>query len=271
MKKVITALSILGTIAAIFFPYNTYAQETSALSQDNGIILFMEGDVKVKSEKSDAWISAKKGMVLIKGDNLKTGGKSWAEIGFGRDFKNSVRVQENTHVVFTDLGATKINLIKGELRSLVEKLSKNAVFEIRTPVSVCGVRGTGWDTITDGKIAETDVYENTVFFSGFGEGPGGEGVILEGGKMGFLTDPEKPITIEDLHADKMYDWNKWKEDFIERRNALTGPSPSDRASGVENLQGVTEGGMDKIKPAVNDVNDEREIDRRLEPVTIPSD
>ena len=268
MKNVLIALSILGILAAVFFSLDISAQETAALSEDSGIILFMEGDVKVKSEKSDVWTNAEEGMVLIKGDNLKTGEKSWAEIGFGKGFKNSVRVQEKTHVVFTDLGATKINLIQGELRSLVEKLSKNAIFEIKTPVSVCGVMGTGWDTITDGKTAETDVYENTVFFSGLGEAS--EGIILEMGKMGLLTDPEKSITIEDLPVDKMYDWNKWKQDFTERRDTLTGPSPQGRVSSAEDVQALTEGGMDKVKPVVSEINDERDIDRRLEPVTIPS-
>lgn len=271
MKNSLIALSALISLAAAFFYLDAKAQEGAAQSYDNGIILFMEGDVKVKSDKSDAWLDALKGMVLVKGDNLKTGKKSWAEIGFGKDFRNSVRVQENTHVIFTDLGATKINLIQGELRSLVERLSKNAVFEIKTPVSVCGVRGTGWDTITNGKTAETDVYENTVYFAGLGAGLSGEGVILEGGKMGLLLDPEKPINIEDLPVDKMYDWNKWKQDFIERRDALTGPSPSDRVAGAEDLQAVNEGGMDTVKPVVSDVNDERDIDRRIQPtVTIPS-
>jgi hypothetical protein len=230
----------------------------------------MQGDVKVKSAKSDVWISAEKGMVLSKGDNLKTGPDSWAEIGFGKDFANSVKVQEKTHVIFTDLGATKINLIQGELRSLVEKLSKNMVFEIKTPVAVCGVRGTGWDTITDGKTAEADVYEQSVYFAGLGEGIASEGVILEGGKMGTLSDPEKAIKIEDLPIDKMYDWNKWKKDFIERRAALLGPSPSDRAGSALDLQAVTKGGMEKVKPVVSGIADERDIDRRVEPVTIPS-
>lgn len=264
MKRYLIALFGLSIMAALLFPASTCAQEGPA-SADNGIILFMQGDVKVKSSKSDAWMNGQKGMVLTNGDNIKTGANSWAELGFGKDFKNSVRIQENSHVILTDLGAIKINLIQGELRSLVEKLSKNTLFEIKTPVSVCGVRGTGWDTITDGKTAETDVYENSVFFSGLS----GQGSTIDPGKRGLL-DQAGLISIEDLPIDRMNNWNKWKEDFTERRNAEVGPSPQDRAGAALDQQAATEGGMDKVKPAVSDVNDERDIDRRLEPVTIPS-
>ncbi|MFH0839560.1 MAG: FecR family protein [Candidatus Omnitrophota bacterium] len=269
MKKILTVFSILALLAgAYFFPFsNASSQETKGLSRDNGIILFMQGDVKVKSEKSDAWLDAQKGMILSKGDNLKTGPDSWTEIGFGRDFANSVRVQENTHVIFTDLGATKINLIQGELRSLVEKLSKNRIFEIKTAVSVCGVRGTGWDMVTDGKTAKAYVYENIVFFSGLGRGLSSEGVILDAGKMGILSDPQKAIALEDLPVEKMYDWQKWKKDFIERRNALTGSSSSGRAGSALDLQATTASGMEKVKSVISDINDERDIDRRLESET----
>ncbi|MDD5680626.1 MAG: FecR domain-containing protein, partial [Candidatus Omnitrophica bacterium] len=141
MKRTLIVFAILGFLAACFFSFKVLARENTSAAADNGIILFMQGDVKVKSAKSEVWINAGKGMVLSNGDNIKTGAQSWAEVGFGKGFKNSVRVQENSHAVFTDLGAIKINLIQGELRSLVEKLGKNAVFEIKTPVSICGVRG----------------------------------------------------------------------------------------------------------------------------------
>lgn len=269
MKKVLITFAILSIFAASFFPFKVLAQESASSSTDNGIILFMQGDVKVKSAKSEVWVNAEKGMVLSNGDNIKTGVQSWAELGFGKDFKNSVRIQENTHVVLTDLGAIKINLIQGELRSLVEKLSKNTVFEIRTPVSICGVRGTGWDTITDGKTAEADAYENSVYFSGLpGEG-GMQGAVIDAGKMGLLFDPAQAILIEDLPADKMNDWNKWKEDFMERRGIETGSSSGggnteDRVNAAVDQQAITEGGMDKVKPSIFDIDDEKQVDNRID-------
>jgi len=270
MKNALITFVVLGIFTACLFSFNVFAQESGLSASDSAIILFMQGDVKVKSAQSQVWMSAEKGMVLSKGDNLKTGPESWAEIGFDKDFKNSVRIQEKSHVVFTDIGAIKINLIQGELRSLVENLSKNTIFEIKTPVSICGVRGTGWDTITDGKTAETDVYENSVYFSGISKEGVAKGVTIDEGKIGLLSDPAGAVLIEDLPIDKMNDWNKWKDGFIERRNAEAGPSSKDRVGAAESQQAATEGGMDKIKPAVSDVNDERQIDKRLEPVTIPS-
>ncbi|MDP3789337.1 MAG: FecR family protein [Candidatus Omnitrophota bacterium] len=264
MKKYFVAISGLCLLAACLVFLNAFAQEGPS-SADNGIILFMQGDVKVKSQKSDAWMNGQKGMVLTNGDNIKTGSKSWAELGFGKDFKNSVRIQENSHIILTDLGAIKINLIQGELRSLVEKLSKNAIFEIKTPVSVCGVRGTGWDTITDGKAAETDVYENSVFFSGLS----GKGITIDFGKLGLLSDPSGTISVEDLPVDKINDWNSWKKDFTERRDAETGAAGSGgnntagQLGAAESHEELMEG-MERGKDAVFQADEQKQVDKRLE-------
>jgi FecR protein len=268
MKNVLIVFAVLSLFVIYPLSFSVFAQDEVSTGSDSGIILFMQGDVKVKSAQSEIWINGEKGMILSNGDNLKTGSGSWAELSFGRDFRNSVRVQGNTHIVLTDLGAIKINLIQGELRSLVEKLSKNVIFEIKTPVSVCGVRGTGWDTITNGKTAETDVYENNVYFSGISEESGAKGTIIDEGKMGILSDPTGIISIEDLPIDKINDWNKWKEDFTERRNAEIGSESSGggnaagQVSSAESRQAAAER-MDKSKEAIFQADEQKEIDKKL--------
>ena len=77
MKRYLIALFGLSIMAALLFPVSICAQEGPG-STDNGIILFMQGDVKVKSSKSDALMNGQKGMFLTNGDNIKTGVNSWA-------------------------------------------------------------------------------------------------------------------------------------------------------------------------------------------------
>lgn len=266
MKKIL--LVFLALSVFLFFSYQAYGQGSSS---DNGIILFMQGDVKVKTAKSNIWSVAEKGLIISNGDAMKTGKNSWAEIAFGKNHKNSVRVQSETEVVFNDLGATKINLLKGELRSLVEKVSKNRVYEIKTPVSVCGIRGTGFDSITDGNTAETDVFENSVFFSGLGEDS--QGNIIDEGKMGLL-DEMGNLSIEDLPQDKMDNWDKWKEDFEDRRETETGSTSEGEGGGEDNIenkiqdiatqQDSTEGAMNTGKDATFETGLEDKINKELE-------
>lgn len=216
MKKILVGFMFLALFVATFSSYCAHAEEGEA------IILFMQGEVKIKGEGYTGWVDAVKGMILFSGNKLKTGYDSWAELGLGGDYANVIRIQEKTLVELTDLGPVDVNLLKGELRALVEKLSKDETFEIRTPMSVCGVRGTGWDTNTDGEKVVVDVYEDSVYFAGVTQrGPMGD-PLIKTGKRGILTDPLKPIKIKDLPFGKMQDWKKWKEGFLQRRGTLPG-------------------------------------------------
>jgi len=214
MKKILIIFTIL-TVSIAFFSFNkAFAEEKLAISAEEAAILFLEGSVKVKSLKTNRWANAVANMVLSRGDKLKTGTNSWAEIGFGKDFVNIVRVKENTLVELIDLGPIKIGLLKGEVRSLVESLSRDTTFEVRTPTAVCGARGTGWDTNTDGKKVIVDAYEDEVYFYSLSKE--GADPIIKAGKRGILDDPLKPILIKDLPFERMKDWSKWKDDFSKR-------------------------------------------------------
>jgi hypothetical protein len=209
-KAIIAVLAVLCVMSVL--SYNTYAQRKRlAVSAKKAIILFAEGDVKAKLGD---WKNAEEGMILKEGDELKTGVDSWAEVGFGMGYENVVRVEEMTLIKFIDLSDIKLSLLKGELRSLVEKIEKDSTFEIRTPSAVCGARGTGWDTNTDGTKVVVDVYEDEVYFE-----PQSAGAVdprIGAGKRGILEDPTKKITIKDVPLEKIKDWNKWKEGLFKR-------------------------------------------------------
>jgi len=218
VKKLLTALIIITLFPVALSLNPLLAQEEKlAISTEEATILFLEGSVKVRSLKINRWANAAVDMVLSRGDKLKTGGNSWAEIGFGKDFVNIIRVKENTLVELIDLGPIEIGLLKGEIRSLVESLSRDTTFEIRTPTAICGARGTGWDTNTDGKKVIVDAYEDEVYFKRITK----KGVIEEpsvrAGKRGILEDPTKPLKIRNLPISRIKNWDRWKDNFEERK------------------------------------------------------
>lgn len=246
-------LAILVLFAGAIFLCQTLAQaESVKVKADEAVIIFIEGDVKVKAAEDNMWIDAAVDMVLSQGYNLKTGPDSWAELGFGEKYKNVIKIKESTTVELIELGPVKVSLLKGEIRSLVEKLGRNTTFEIRTPTAVCGARGTGWDTATDGTEVIVDAYENEVYFYPLTEG--GADPIIKAGKRGILKDPARPITIRNIPIDKIRNWNRWKGDFRGRRSAKRQADRRSKGGGKgvqskvqkmqktqKNLQGIIKG------------------------------
>lgn len=228
LRKVFIGFMISCFFAASFLSYSAFAEEA--------VILFMQGDVKIREAGLTAWAGAKQGMSLSSGDKLKTGSDSWAEIGLGKGYGNVVRVQEWTLLELTDLDPIDINLLEGELRALVENLSTDETFEIRTSMSICGVRGTGWDTATDGTKVIVDAFEKSVFFAGVSQaGAIMADAILKAGKRGTLTDPKKPITIKNVPVSKLRDWKKWKRDFLQRTGRGKAGGAGQSQKGLQNM------------------------------------
>ncbi|NQT06902.1 MAG: FecR domain-containing protein [Candidatus Omnitrophica bacterium] len=223
MKRILTVSVIFSlAILLLFAGQALTAEKRVAVEADKAVILFMEGDVQVKTLKLARWERASEGTILSKGDNLKTGTASWAEIGFGKYNKNVIRIKEQTLLELVELGPIRLGLLKGEVRSLVKKASRTTTFEIKTPTAVCGARGTGWDTNTDGKKVVVDTYEKEVFFNRFDkDGNIIKNAIIKAGKRGIMDDPLKPVRIVKLPASRIKDWGKWKQNFKER-SGITG-------------------------------------------------
>ncbi|MEE8360459.1 MAG: FecR family protein [Candidatus Omnitrophota bacterium] len=191
-----------------------YAQSHKTLfSAKTAIILYKEGDVTVKAQGSARWTDASIDMRLKEGGSLKTGADSWVEIGVVTDYENVMRVAENTLVELTGLDPVKISLLKGEIRSLVEGIGSGSTFEIDTPLAVCGVRGTGWDTQTNGNQVLVDTYEDNVYFAPK-NGPKKE--IIRQGKRGIFKSRGRAIKIKNVSRDRIKSWNEWKESLIAR-------------------------------------------------------
>jgi hypothetical protein len=213
MKKILIPLLLVGLVAVNLAYTADVRSQGPTVKAREAVILYLQGDVKVQAERSIKWTEAAVGMILKKGDSIKTGPRSWAELRIEADYTNVFRMREKTLIKLAYLWPAEISLLKGEIRSLVEGLSKGSTFQIETPLAVCGVRGTGWDTQTDGKKDAVYTYEEEVHFSPKGQA---EEEIIEEGKRGILKDPKRPVAIGRVSFSRIRSWEKWIESLIER-------------------------------------------------------
>ena len=211
-------------------------EQTTTEITDCARVLFLKGDARVKSPAGSSWEGLKSGYELMEGYQLKTGPDSWVELGLGEGSKNVVRVKENTLVNFSRLGPVELVLLKGEVRTLIERLDEGSKFEIKTPTAVCGARGTGWDTAVSGKEVAVDVYEHKIYFDTLSkEGEVAQRTIIGTGKEGSVSDYSQSPEIRDVAPEKMEDWEAWRDDLDKRMEAgqvgdsMSGKDDSDSA------------------------------------------
>ncbi len=159
-------------------------------------ITAMEGDIQYVKSGSDEWQEASIGSELSNGDKLSSKDGAWAEISFKTG--HTAKMGANSYMVINDIGKkTSMELFKGTLRSKVRKLSKKQAYEVKTPQSVCAVRGTEF-AINVGESTQVIVYEGSVLAQ---EIATGVTVIVPAGKYTIViknTPPSEPDDIENL-------------------------------------------------------------------------
>ncbi|MBU0694475.1 MAG: FecR domain-containing protein [Candidatus Omnitrophica bacterium] len=124
-----------------------FAEDVKRVSK----VIDVSGKVIVKPSGEKGWIPVQKGMIISEGDILKTKVNSWALLNLnGSGETATVEVEENSQLAFTELtkddqGVEKtfLDLALGKLLIEAKKLeSEKSKFEVKTPTSIVGVRGT---------------------------------------------------------------------------------------------------------------------------------
>ena len=143
--KMFKGAIVLMLIIGLSLP--AFCAETLRTAQ----IADMEGNVSVK-RADGAMEKGEIGMVLNQGDLIKTRRDSYALIKF-KDFKESatVEMEENSELLMVEMVMDKeegiqktfLDLSIGKVLVKADKLhKKGSRFEVKTPTSVVGVRGT---------------------------------------------------------------------------------------------------------------------------------
>jgi len=143
--KIISMILVLGM--AVSFCAAGFAEEAPRVAT----IIEMNGKVDVRMG-SGPWMPATVGMLLNQGDTVKTMSDSFAVLNVdGTAETASVEVKENSNLRLAMLVQDKeaatqntlLDLSLGEILIKAKKLhSDKSKFEVKTPTSIVGVRGT---------------------------------------------------------------------------------------------------------------------------------
>ena len=161
-----------------------------------GFVAAARGDAQVNTK------AARVGMEVFEGDKLITGEKSRLKILFSDDvilsLGSGTEVLVEKHLFDPKSGArsTRLDLVKGTLRSLVQKIvaGNRADFVVKTGNAVAGVRGTEFVLVADEKETKLYTYSGEVDLSG----GSGEQVLVaagEGSDVGGAGEATKPQAV----------------------------------------------------------------------------
>jgi len=117
-------------------------------AQMKGIIVSLSGTVRLYKKGAQDWREPKLNEVVSEGDKLQTEEEARVKIVLSNG--NTIALQPYTEMIFDTLRydsasgnyENTLAVTKGRLSAVVERTTKQLTFQVKTPTSVCGVRGT---------------------------------------------------------------------------------------------------------------------------------
>jgi hypothetical protein len=136
-----------------------------------GFVAASRGDAQVNEQ------AARVGMEVFEGDKLVTGEKSRLKVLFSDDVvlalgsRTAVVVEKHLFDPKSGARRTRLNLLEGKLRSLVQKMvaGSRADFEVKTTNAVAGVRGTEFILVAEEEGTKLYTFSGEVELVGSGE------------------------------------------------------------------------------------------------------
>ncbi|MGB2880044.1 MAG: FecR domain-containing protein [Candidatus Omnitrophota bacterium] len=160
MKKVFLLGLVVFFIAAFSGLSYASVDETFEIA-----IINVKGFVQVDEKGTDSWEPALVGTKLKTGAKIKTGSDGIAEIVYDAAGLNLVRLDENTQIT---VQKSIVDLYDGSVMGNFRNIQPGSEFRIKTPNTICGIRGTGVGVLFSRGTTITDVrsYFGTVFIQG---------------------------------------------------------------------------------------------------------
>jgi hypothetical protein len=198
-------------------------QTEAVLASDAGQveIISMSGSVEVKRTGSSDYLAAEEGMLLSAGDTVKAGPGSSAELGFDESDRNIVRLEENTTSVVLLKDSEKIELLQGEVFSMIRELPPGSSFEVRTPTAVAGARGTEWVTRYSGEETDVEAYDDVPFVKSIDKsGQVGQEVRVASGQMTRVARYGRPVSMGVIPQARQERWKNARRDIGQKIQAV---------------------------------------------------
>ncbi|MBI3314029.1 MAG: FecR domain-containing protein [Candidatus Omnitrophica bacterium] len=179
--------------------------QEKSLMDHKALIFNVSGETFILRKGDSSWKPMAKDDMISEGDQIKTGKDSFVEISYDEFYLNIARIGANTIAEFRSIEPTDIFISDGGIFNNLEGLTKGSTYEVATPTSVAGVRGTEFlrsfdaQTQTDMTICDRGAVEV------FPITPNGDlireaGVQVTGGNS-FEINPEKMAAITEKNFD----------------------------------------------------------------------
>lgn len=133
----------------------------SQINYQKAILVYFEGEVVLN--RKGKLLSVEEGIELLEQDQISTKAEAYCEIEMGQTAL--VRIEENTSFSVDKLSLSKessdvqVANNKGTVLNKVKKLATKDAYRVRTPSTVCGVRGTEFlvEVKKEGNSAQEDL------------------------------------------------------------------------------------------------------------------
>jgi hypothetical protein len=129
-------------------------------------IIYVEGNVQVQPDGEEEWKKAEKGMKLNMGDSIRTARHSKADVALDETKKNTIRIDSKTMIVLNSSmpgSIDRLDLSRGRVYSNLENIKAGLDFEVSTPSTVAGVRGSSYSVYTERDEDEVHAYKDDVY------------------------------------------------------------------------------------------------------------
>ncbi len=219
MRKFLVILFILALSAGSgFFVYNRYFSGPMAeRAEQANEAFYVSGKVMCKRGGQEQWLELDRDASIRDGDLILTAEDSSIEIKFGKDMKNIISAQEDTTLkldAISKSGDKAVALEKGNFLADLAELDSDSRFEVKTPTAVCGVLGTGFETVASQDKTTVKVYDGQVYVKSAGiRGIIGKEVIVGQGNQTTVHKSDSPQQPVPLNEQDMKKWHNWKEDI----------------------------------------------------------
>jgi hypothetical protein len=154
--KCITACGLALAIGSLV------AAQAQTTKENKAVVKAVKGAAQAQASPGAQWVPLKAKEVLRPGTSVRTDAISTVDLDLGIN-GNALRVMPGSEITITTLSSsstaeglqtqTEIAVKAGSIiGNVTKKLSRNSKYEIKTPVSVCGIRGTKFKVSVDGKV-----------------------------------------------------------------------------------------------------------------------
>lgn len=238
-------------------------------------VTFLKGKAQVKTSGDAEWMPAEVGMQIDIGDSIQTARRSKIDLALDKEKKNVIRIDQNTLVVINSTVAGEINrfdVSQGTIYASIENAKSGLIYEIASPSSVAGVRGTGWKNDVQRDRDEISCFEREIFVKTYDKLKNliSETIVPEG----FKTIVERfaaASSLIELSSRERSDWNRTRSDVsnrIEKQQEARGTQQREApaqnvqevVNQVETIQKATVENMSEVKEIQEDITTQKTLD-----------